>query len=183
MPQTQIHLLLNHVPIIGSLIASAILAWGMLRKNEEVMRVSFCLLIVSAIVALPVYFSGEGAEEAVEHLPGVVERLIEDHEKFAKGAFVLMNTLGLSAVVGLVLSLRKALPHWYVICVLLLSLVNDAIMAQTAHLGGLIRHSEIRGKAQMDLTDQKQGEMGAINSEEKLSGSESAVQEAQEHHH
>lgn len=153
MDPTQIHLLLNHAPLMGSLIATAILAWGLFRKNEEIVRVSFYLFVGSALVALPVYFSGEGAEEAVEHLPGVLESLIEDHENLAKIAILIMEALGVGALAGLITSFRlKQLPFWFGTVLLIGGLINGGVMAQTAHLGGLIRHSEIRpGQQQTDL--------------------------------
>lgn len=165
MNEAQIHLLLNHVPIMGSLIATAILAWGMIRKNEEIIRVSLYLLIGSALAALPVYFSGEGAEEAVEHLPGVVERLIEDHEHLAKVAIILMEGLGLGAAVALYFSFRKqVLPLAIAAGLLIVGLVNAGVLAQTAHLGGMIRHTEIRqatghntGTAQTDRGETSKG--------------------------
>jgi len=166
MDSVQIHLLLNHAPIMGSLLATALLAWGLFRKNEEVVRVSLYILVGSALAALPVYFSGEGAEEAVEHLPGVVENLIEDHEHLAKVAIMIMEGLGLAALGGIFFSFRKqTLPLWYAGLLLALGLVNGGVMAQTAHLGGLIRHSEIRAgaakdpqnKSEKDKQNQNQG--------------------------
>jgi len=156
MDSVQIHLLLNHAPIMGSLLATALLAWGLFRKNEEVVRVSLYILVGSALAALPVYFSGEGAEEAVEHLPGVVENLIEDHEHLAKVAIMIMEGLGLAALGGIFFSFRKqTLPLWYAGLLLALGLVNGGVMAQTAHLGGLIRHSEIRSGAAQVQNDKQ----------------------------
>jgi hypothetical protein len=36
--------------------------------------------VLTALLALPVYFTGEPAEKVVERLPGVTEPLIEEHE-------------------------------------------------------------------------------------------------------
>ncbi|MEZ0371036.1 MAG: hypothetical protein ACAI44_18225 [Candidatus Sericytochromatia bacterium] len=143
------HLVVNHVPVLGSLLATGILAYGLLRKQEEIIRLSLYLFVLSAVAALPVYFSGEGAEEGVEHLSGVAESLIENHEDLAKFAIVLVEGLGLAAIGGLVLSFRATrLPLWYASIVGVLALFNGGVMAQTAHLGGQIRHSEIRTGAQ-----------------------------------
>ncbi len=159
MDSVQIHLLLNHAPVMGSLLATALLAWGLFRKNEEIVRVSLYILVGSALAALPVYFSGEGAEEAVEHLPGVVENLIEDHEHLAKVAIMIMEGLGLAALGGIFFSFRKqTLPLWYAGLLLALGLVNGGVMAQTAHLGGLIRHSEIRSGVTKEQAAQVQND-------------------------
>lgn len=149
MSPQALHLMLNHVPVIGSLLATAVLAFGLLRRQEDIIRLSLYLFIFAAVMALPVYFSGEGAEEAVEHLPGVAEALIEDHEHLAEVAIWLIQGLGLAAIGGLVLSFRQTrLPLWFAAVFGLLALGNGGVLAQTAHLGGQIRHSEIRQGAQ-----------------------------------
>src|SRR3954469_20251907 len=33
-----IHLLVNHVPVFGTIFAALLIAWGLLRKSEEVLR-------------------------------------------------------------------------------------------------------------------------------------------------
>ncbi|PKL78444.1 MAG: hypothetical protein CVV27_03310 [Candidatus Melainabacteria bacterium HGW-Melainabacteria-1] len=148
MDPTHLHLMLTHVPVVGSLLATAVLAFGLLRGQQEVIRISFYLFVFSAIVALPVYFSGEGAEEAVEHLAGVSEALIEDHEHLAKVAMLLLQGLGVAAIGGLIWSFRATrLPLWYASFIALLALVNGGVLARTANLGGQIRHSEIRAEA------------------------------------
>ena len=140
-----IHLMLNHLPVLGTLLATGMLTYGLIRKQEEIIRLSLYLFIGSALAALPVFFSGEGAEEAVEHLPGVAEALIEDHEHLAEVAIWLLEGLGLMAIAGLVLSFRKRLlPLWCAGLLAALALVTGGVLVQTAHLGGLIRHSEIR---------------------------------------
>lgn len=156
-----IHLMLNHVPVIGSLLATGILALGLLRRQEEIIRLSLYLFIFSAVAALPVYFSGEGAEAAVEHLPGVAEALIESHEDLAKIAIFVIEALGLASIGALILSFRKSrLPLWAGAGIGLLALVNSGIMAQTAHLGGQIRHTEIRQGATQS-TEQHENKPGS----------------------
>lgn len=145
MNSVQIHLLLNHLPLFGSLFGTAILAWGLLQKQEPVKRLGLYLMLGSALAVLPVYFSGEGAEEAVEHLPGVLENLIEAHEDWAKAAMLLTEIVGLGALGGVIWSFkRQQLPMTFALVLLLLGAVNGGVMAETAHLGGQIRHSEIR---------------------------------------
>jgi ABC-type thiamin/hydroxymethylpyrimidine transport system permease subunit len=147
MDSAHLHLMLTHVPVIGSLLGSGILAWGLVRKQPEVVRIALGVFVVSSVVALPVYFSGEGAEDIVERLPGVAESIIEQHEDLAKLALGLILGLGGASVASLLWQWRqKALSPLIVTALLAFSLLNDGILAQTAHLGGQIRHSEIRGE-------------------------------------
>src|ERR1700756_4388116 len=89
-----IHLLLNHVPILGALFAFLLLAVAQAQGNEEWKRLSFMLFVFNALIAIPVYFSGSYADHVVNHLPGVVDDLIDPHEQAAEIAAILMGILG-----------------------------------------------------------------------------------------
>jgi hypothetical protein len=54
------------------------------RKSEEIKKMCLWVFVLGAVVALPVYLTGEPAEEVVEHLPGVAESFIESHEEMTQ---------------------------------------------------------------------------------------------------
>lgn len=149
MDWVHVHLLLNHVPVIGTVIGILLLAYAALRRSPEVARASLGLFVLLALVGAVVFLTGEPAEELVENLPGVSESLIEEHEEAALLATAALGAMGLLALVGLVAFRRRAsgLPRAFVLGTLLFSLVPAATMAWTANLGGQIRHSEIRSGA------------------------------------
>jgi hypothetical protein len=96
-------------------------------------------------LAIPVYLTGEPAEEIVENLPGVDEAFIEQHEEAALVAFVDILIVGVAALVSLILFGRsRPVPNWLSVIVLVLSVTTFVLMVRTANLGGLIRHPEIR---------------------------------------
>ena len=64
MSVTHLHLLLNHFPVIGSLIVTALLAWALFRRSGEITRVSLGLVAAISVIAVIVFFTGEPAEEA-----------------------------------------------------------------------------------------------------------------------
>ena len=145
MNSAHLHLILNHVPVVGSLFGLALLGWGLLRKSEEFKKPSLGFLIIIALLAIPVYLTGEPAEEIVENLPGVDEASIEQHEEAALVAFVGILVVGAASLFGLVLFARgKPVPNWLFAAVMVLSLTAFVLMARTANLGGLIRHPEMR---------------------------------------
>ncbi len=84
MNSVQMHLALTHVPVILSLFGLIMLAVAFCIKNTTITRTSYILILIAGIAAIPVYFTGEGAEEAIENLPGVSEAIIERHEEVAK---------------------------------------------------------------------------------------------------
>ena len=145
----QVHLGLNHLPVFAALFALAALAFAAVSGRVAAQRLGLGLVAFAAVSALPVFFSGEGAEEIVEHRPGVSEARIERHEEAAEAAlYVLLAAGGLAAAGLLVGRIRPAAPARTVTgLALLLTLVAAGMMLQVAHLGGQIRHDEIRAAA------------------------------------
>lgn len=143
MNSAQIHLALNHVPLFLSILGAAILLLGMIKKNESFKNLSLYLLVAAAIFTAPVFLTGEGTEELVERLPGVNEAGIEEHEEMAKISLIVIIITGAIALAALLLKKNAMVARVLLIAVIILSLVSFGTMAQTAHLGGLIRHSEI----------------------------------------
>jgi len=54
MNPTHIHLLLNHFPIIGTLIGSAILLYSIIKKQNTGKNTGAFIIVVMAIIAIPV---------------------------------------------------------------------------------------------------------------------------------
>jgi len=140
-----LHLLLNHVPVVGALFALLLFAAALVLR--ETVSTKFALGFTAAIaaVAVVVYFTGGPAEEAVERLAGVTEGSIERHEEAAELTTIAMSILGgLSLVALFVFRARKA-PSWVAMVGLIGTVIVSALMGWTANLGGQIRHTEIQG--------------------------------------
>lgn len=145
MNPAHLHIILNHIPVIGIPFGIALLIWGFLRKSQEVKTTALLVFVAIALVTIPTYFSGKGAEDVVEDLPGVSENLIENHETAATIALVATSILGGLALVRLLMASRFATVGGpMTILVLVFSLGVAGWLGRTANLGGQIRHSEIR---------------------------------------
>jgi len=146
MDTAHIHLLLNHVPVIGLLIGFFVLAWGALRKYHEVQTAGLSILFIASLVAIPVYLTGGPAGEIVERLPGVSEKVIELHEEAAIYSLVLCIVTGIVALLALLARhfLSDSIGMIATFAVLILTLPTGASIAFTANLGGQVRHTEIR---------------------------------------
>ena len=145
MNWAHVHLMLTHLPVIGTIFGVLLLLLALLKKSEELKRVSLGIFVLTALLALPVYFTGEPAEKVVEHLPGVAEPMIERHEDAALFALLTAGGAGVVALAGLILFRRaEKLPGWIVAATLVLSLATSGLMGWMANLGGQIRHTEIR---------------------------------------
>ena len=135
------HLILNHVPTIGSAIAIGLLLLGLIRRQEALTRVSLEVFYVIALITLPAYLSGVATGMELEKMPDISVEAIHKHHDGALVAFGLMLLTGLSAWFGLWQWRRVNRPSWINIgIVLLFSLLTLTTMAGTATMGGEIRH-------------------------------------------
>ena len=139
-----LHLLLNHVPTVGTVAGVGLLLLALVRRNDHLLRAGFEVLFVVALATLPVYLTGVAAEGAIEGLGGVSAEAIETHETAALLAFVWMQITGFAAWLALWQGRRLAqLPRASVGAVVLLSVLTLALMGRAATIGGEIRHPEI----------------------------------------
>lgn len=145
MDATHLHLVLTHFPIIGTLLGVGILGYGQFSKNDDIKKVALVTFVLMAILTIPVFLTGEDAEETVEHIAGVSEQLIKNHEELAEKAIWLMGLLGVLALVSLFAIIKKlSFAKTLVLVTLITSVVTFGLFAQVGNLGGVIRHSEIR---------------------------------------
>ena len=145
MNAAHLHIILNHIPVIGIPFGAALLIYGFLRKSQEVKTAGLLVFVAIALVTIPTYLAGEAAEDMVEHLPGVSENLIENHEGAATIALVATSVLGGLSLLRLLIPARfSAAGGPMTIVVFVLSLGVAGWLARTANLGGQIRHPEIR---------------------------------------
>lgn len=148
MNTAHLHLMLNHLPVLGTGFGLLLLVAGLLRKSEDLKRASLATFVLSALLAVPVFLTGEPASDVVERLPGVSEALIEAHEVAAKLSLVIIEVAGMGALAALlILRWKPKYARWSLPGVLALSLLAGGSLLHTANLGGQIRHSEIRGTA------------------------------------
>lgn len=144
MNPVHIHLLLNHVAILAALFSILIFIYGFIRKNETVKNIALTGYVLAALAAIPVFITGEPAEEAVENIPGVLESIIEQHEEAAELAIWLIEITGLLALGGLLLRKFKFFSSTAFAAVLLLiSMISAGTISYTGYLGGKIRHTEL----------------------------------------
>jgi uncharacterized membrane protein len=148
---THIHLLLNHFPIIGTLIGGGLFMLSLITNSNDLKRASLTILMGISLIAIPAYMSGNGAQEAIKAIPGVSKAQIEGHEGAAMIAMIFMVATGAFAWLALWQFRRLArIPNWNLAVILILTAATFGLMARAGNMGGDIRHSEIRGVADTD---------------------------------
>ncbi|MCY7330076.1 MAG: hypothetical protein LH618_16100 [Saprospiraceae bacterium] len=166
MDSTHWHLLLNHFPIIGTILGAGVMAYGYFAQSEPTKKAALLTWIVMALVAIPVLLTGEPTEESVENLAGVSEAIIGQHEEAAELAFWVMEALGVFALFAFFIkgkSVRKAVVG----ATFALSFATFGLMAYTGYLGGQIRHTEIRSDAAAQTPTEQGSEKDDDESAEK----------------
>lgn len=168
MDATHIHLILTHFPIVGTIIGTGILTYGYFSKRNDIIKVALVTFVLMALVTIPVYLTGEESEETVEHLAGVSERLIENHEELAEKAILFMGLLAVLSSMSFLAVLRQfSFAKTITLITLIVSFVTFGIFAQVGNLGGQIRHSEIRTNSSNKFIEKGETEKGIFKSKDK----------------
>ena len=144
MNDVQVHLLLNHFPIIGTLIGACFLLFGVVRNQINITQAGLLTIIIVALITIPAFMSGEGAEHIAEEIEGVSHDSIEAHEEAAVPTFWMMEILGVISLIGLILGIKDHSKRRMVatIC-MILAWVVFGMMVNVGYTGGHIRHPEI----------------------------------------
>ena len=159
MDPLHLHLVITHLPIFGSILGAFVLGYGLWTSSNTTKMAAYYLLAISSISAGISYLTGEGAEEAVEDIPGVVENIIKKHEAFAMFALISLIILGAASLLALYLTYKNSTWSKLIsIVTLLISIISFGLVARTGYLGGQIRHTEIRtANVQKSEGAQKEG--------------------------
>src|ERR1700730_8374384 len=114
MTAAHVHLLLNHIPILGSIFGLLLLSYGMLRKSDEIKKTSLWGFVITALLTIPVYLTGDGAAKIVSNLPGVSTAIIQHHDQAATITMVAIEILGAVSLLSLWLwrRSRRELRSW-----------------------------------------------------------------------
>lgn len=147
MNGAHLHLLLNHMPILGSLFGLVLLLVALVRRQPALVKAGLVTLLVAAVLAVPVNLTGEGAEEVVENYPGVTRALIHEHEEAAELAVWALGLTGALALGSLLLSRGHARATLLTRLTLASAFVSFGLMARAGNLGGQIMHPETRSDA------------------------------------
>src|SRR5438270_3536213 len=89
-----LHLLLNHIPVIGTIIAIGLFLISFFERNDDLRRSSLIVFAAVALLTIPTFVSGFGAQVNLSEQPGVSKELIQRHEGAALLSFWFMEITG-----------------------------------------------------------------------------------------
>ena len=138
-----LHLLLNHVPTVGTAAAVGLFLLALVRQNDDLVKASLEVLFVVGLVTVPAYMSGAAAVEVLRGRADFPAVMVADHQNAALPSFALVQLAAGAAWVALWQlrygrASRAVLASTFVLAVAALVTV-----AHAATVGGLIRHQEI----------------------------------------
>ena len=163
-----VHLLLNHIPVIGTILALLLMIVAFVRKSEELKKVTLALFVLIALVTIPVYLTGDSAQDMVENIPGVSKAMINRHDDSALFSLIAVEVAGVIALAGLLVFGRKQrLGNLLALVTLVFSVITGGLLAWTSNLGGQIRHTEISPSASPQSQTETDKNGGARKDSEK----------------
>ena len=156
MNLAHLHLLSVHIPVVALPLLLVFLVLS-LRIDSRVLRWSALIgLGLVALTTIPIFLTGEGAEEIVEGIAGIQESAVEAHESFATMSLVGVLTAGGAALLTFVSELRSLrLAPVLLRSTILLTCLSAGLLALAANAGGKIRHGEelLLGGTKLEVRD------------------------------
>jgi hypothetical protein len=145
MNPAHLHLVLNHLPIIGIPLATLLLLYAIFSKSKDVLLAALGATTLVGALCIPAFLTGEPAEDIVERRAGVVKDMIEEHEEAAEAGFVAALAMGGIGAVATFWVLKKGtIPGALLAVVVVSQVVASGLLARAGNLGGVISHPEIR---------------------------------------
>jgi hypothetical protein len=145
MNLAHLHIVLNHIPSIGTVVGVALLIASRITKKDGLHKFSLGVIVSMALLLLPTYLSGNAAQRLIRSRTDIPPVLIEVHQNSAMVTLILMAITGTLAWFGLWQFRRFSRPgYWNALLTLIFSVLTAGSILRTANMGGEISHPEIR---------------------------------------
>lgn len=148
MNDAHLHMIVNHFPIIGTILGLLVLIGGIYFRSISIKNTSYFLFIIATVFTVFSMATGEGAEELVEDMPSIGHEIIHNHEELAEKLAIVMYLLGVVSVIGLITNINNhAKAKFFSYAILVIAVVAVFLSVKVGTSGGEIRHTEIRPDA------------------------------------
>src|SRR5262245_29100315 len=148
MNLAHVHIVLNHVPSLGSIAGLLLLAAGIYKKDEALKQFACRVLVLITMAVLPTYVSGAEAQRMVDKNPWYSAGIFQLHQNAAMITLLAMTASGMFAWFVLWEYRRRSKSgSLTTMATLLFTMVAVASVLVTANIGGKISHLETREAA------------------------------------
>ena len=143
MNATHLHLMFNHIPIVGLGFVLLLNLYAVIRKNPELRNLSCWFYILLALLSIIPIVTGDGAQEILLTYPGINKDAIENHETWGYVFFYGLILNGALAIAALWFSRKNPdLIKKLSVAMLIIAFVLTIFAYQAGSTGGKIRHPE-----------------------------------------
>lgn len=138
-----------HLPIALAVVAVLLVLLALVTKSAPRLKFALEMTVLGAALSWGALLTGEEAEEIVEKQPGIsdpdLHYYIHEHEDWAERAHYTFQAAGAIALIGWFFC-RKAEKFRMPLAVVALVATGATagLMGYTGHMGGQIRHIEVR---------------------------------------
>ena len=148
MTGAHLHLLLNHIPLLGTFFGLILLFIGLTKKSKTLQKAGLATFFVVALVTIPTFLTGESAEHATEHIAGFSHDVAHEHEELGEIGWIFAIVLGvLSGLFWFLLTKNRHIDYKKALwSILIISIASFIIMVLIGAHGGEIRRPELRGE-------------------------------------
>ena len=142
---THLHLMLNHIPVLGTIFVAIVLIWGLMRRSREITSLGLIFTVLLALATIPVYLTGEPTQHQQEHAAWYDRGRVHEHEEKAETGLIAVLITGAIALGALYFRRGGRPGNGAVTGVALVALLISAgLFALAALEGGQIHHEELR---------------------------------------
>ena len=139
-----IHILINHFPIILTVVGTVGLLLALVVRQRALWLYALASLTLAGLSIGPVYFTGDQAGDAVENTWYVVHSMVNEHGDAALFALISSLIVGVASAYTWWRMVRRETmglpPVWLRTVVTVLAIWGLSVITRTAYLGGKIVH-------------------------------------------
>lgn len=145
MVPVQVHLVLNHVPLVGLVLGLIFFVAGIKRSSDSALLTGMRIFLAMGLIAVPVLASGLLSARVLNGAPWLDSRAVGRHQ--LAGILTVMVLVVLAALCGIILFRsfqgRGSGSVGVRSVVLLIAATGLGMVLWTSWLGGALRHSEL----------------------------------------
>src|SRR5215467_4461772 len=154
MNLAHVHIVLNHVPSLGSIAGLLLLVAGIYKKDEGIKQFAYGVLVLITMAVLPTYITGAEAQRIVAKSPSYSAGMVQLHQNAAMITLLSMTAAGMFAWFGMWEYRRHSRSSSLTTMATLIStMAAVSAVLVTAYIGGKISHMEIREAADAAVTE------------------------------
>lgn len=142
---THLHLMLNHVPVLGTIFVLILLLWGLAWRSRELTSLGLLFTVILALVTIPIYLTGDPTEHQQRQAAWFDRDRAHDHEEAAERGLIAILVTGTLALGAMYLR-RGGRPGNAALTGAVAGgvAVSAGLFALAALAGGQIHHEELR---------------------------------------